>query len=125
MLMNRFMPTCTAKIDVNIEAVTTATPDDRSNSPPIISSATLTAITPMVALWYSTVAIAADERNGGAMIQKKMKIATAATSALSSGLVRISFSMTSAVCCCERVRPPATQLLELSHVLRCLRFDDG
>ena len=96
MLTNRFMPTCTARIDVLIEAVTTATPDDRSNSPPIINRATLTAITPMVALWYRTVAIAADDRKGGATIQKKMKIATAATNALSSGLVRISFNIDAA-----------------------------
>ena len=43
-------PTWTARTDVTIAAVTTATPDDRSNSPPIINSATQTAITPMVAL---------------------------------------------------------------------------
>lgn len=51
MLTKRFKPTLTAMIDVDIEAVTTATPDERSNSPPIINIATLTAITPMVALW--------------------------------------------------------------------------
>lgn len=33
--------------------------------------------------------MAAEDRNGGATIQNKMKIATAATSALSSGRVRI------------------------------------
>ena len=31
------------------------TPADRSNSPPIISSATATAMIPMVDAWYSTV----------------------------------------------------------------------
>ena len=69
--------------------------------------------------------MAADDRNGGAMIQKKMKIATAATSALSSGLVRSSFRSDVAdvlpragVAACDRP-------LQLSHVLRCSHFNNG
>src|SRR4029078_6765283 len=60
-------PTVTASVEVTIAAVTTATPDDRSNSPPIISSDTATAIRPIVALWYRIVDIAAQDRNGSAI----------------------------------------------------------
>ena len=63
----------------------TATPADRSNSPPIISSATPTAMIPMVELSYSTVENAATERNGSATAKKNTKIANAATNAPTSG----------------------------------------
>ena len=41
-----FMPTSTAKMPVNMPVVPVITPDDRSNSPPIISSATASAVRP-------------------------------------------------------------------------------
>ena len=47
-------------------AVVTATPDERSNSSPIMSSPTATAMMPIVELAYRTVAIASAERNDGA-----------------------------------------------------------
>ena len=49
----------------------TATPADRSNSPPIISSATPHAMMPIVELPYSTVASASASRNGGATTQEE------------------------------------------------------
>ena len=54
-------------------ALVTETPADRSNSPPIMSSATAHAMMPMVELAYSTVASASGVRNGGATIAKKTK----------------------------------------------------
>src|SRR3954454_23331929 len=68
--------------------VVTATPADRSNSPPIISSATPTATMPIVDEAYSTVARAGSVRNGGATAQKKAKITIAAASAPTSGRLR-------------------------------------
>src|SRR6476469_6038988 len=68
-------------------AVTTDTPEDRSNSPPIISRATPTATIPMVEEAYSTVENEGSVRNGGAMAKKKMKIAIAAATAPISGRV--------------------------------------
>src|SRR5918994_828497 len=65
--------------------VTTETPDDRSNSPPIINSATPTATIPIVDAAYNTVANAGNVRNGGAIAKKKTKIAIAATTAPISG----------------------------------------
>jgi hypothetical protein len=50
----------------------TATPADRSNSPPIISSATGVAISPYVEVTYSTEENEDALRNGGAMMKKKM-----------------------------------------------------
>src|SRR4051794_28324564 len=69
--------------------VTTDTPDDRSNSPPIISRATPTATIPMVEDAYSTVANDGSVRNAGAIVKKKMKIAIAAAAAPISGRVSI------------------------------------
>src|SRR5689334_13143365 len=66
-------------------AVTTVTPDDRSNSPPIINRATPTATTPIVDEAYRTVANEGSVRNGGAIAKKKMKIAMAAATAPISG----------------------------------------
>ena len=40
------MPNWTAKMAANMPVVPTITPDDRSNSPPIISSATASAVSP-------------------------------------------------------------------------------
>ena len=68
-------------------AVTTVTPGDRSNSPPIISRATPTATIPMVEEAYSTVANEGRVRNAGAIAKKKMKIAIAAATAPISGRV--------------------------------------
>src|SRR5918998_2626480 len=65
--------------------VTTATPEDRSNSPPIISSATPTATMPIVEEAYNTVENDGRVRNGGAIAKKKMKIAIAAATAPISG----------------------------------------
>src|SRR4051794_3948258 len=67
--------------------VTTATPEDRSNSPPIISSATPTATIPIVDEAYRTVANEGSVRNAGAIAKKKTKIAIAATTAPISGRV--------------------------------------
>ena len=47
------------------------TPADRSNSPPIISSDTDTAMMPIVELAYSTVASDAARRNASATSEKK------------------------------------------------------
>src|SRR4051794_14177037 len=68
-------------------AVTTDTPEDRSNSPPIISSATPTATIPIVDEAYRTVANEGSVRNAGAIAKKKTKIAIAATTAPISGRV--------------------------------------
>src|SRR3954454_2041116 len=68
--------------------VVTVTPADRSNSPPIISSATPTATMPMVDEAYRTVASAGRVRNAGATAQKKAKITIAAASAPISGRER-------------------------------------
>src|SRR3954467_15746760 len=68
-------------------AVITDTPEDRSNSPPIISSATPTATIPIVDEAYRTVANEGSVRNAGAIAKKKMKIAIAATTAPISGRV--------------------------------------
>src|SRR6185437_14013728 len=67
--------------------VTTLTPDDRSNSPPIISSATPTATMPIVEDAYSTVENEGRVLKGGAIAKKKMKIAIAAATAPISGRV--------------------------------------
>src|SRR6476469_7563600 len=67
--------------------VTTDTPEDRSNSPPIISSATPTATIPIVDEAYRTVANEGRVRNAGAIAKKKTKIAIAATTAPISGRV--------------------------------------
>src|SRR3954468_3573633 len=69
--------------------VTTETPADRSNSPPIINRATPTATIPIVDEAYSTVLNAGSVRNGGATEKKKMKMTTAAAIAPNSGRVRI------------------------------------
>src|SRR6478735_2361455 len=76
-----------ANIDAASELVVTATPDDRSNSPPIINNATAHAIIPIVELAYNTVANASGERNGGATIKKNTKIATAPIAAPISGRI--------------------------------------
>ncbi len=68
-------------------AVTTVTPEDRSNSPPIMSRATPTATIPMVEEAYRTVANEGRVRNAGAIAKKKMKIAIAAATAPISGRV--------------------------------------
>ena len=47
--IQRLLATCVANIEAAREEVVTATPAERSNSPPIISSATATAGMPMVA----------------------------------------------------------------------------
>src|SRR5450631_4499461 len=69
-------------------AVVTATPAERSNSPPIINSATATAMMPTVELAYRTVAIEAALRIGGAIAKNKMKTAIAPTSEPTSGRTR-------------------------------------
>src|SRR5918992_3194606 len=74
-------------MDAASAPVTTETPADRSNSPPIISSATPTATMPIDELAYSTVDSAGSVRNGSASTKKKMKIATAAVSDPISGRV--------------------------------------
>jgi len=66
----------------------TATPEDRSNSPPIISRATAHAMMPIVELAYKTVAKAAGERNGGATTAKNTNMATAPMTAPISGRSR-------------------------------------
>ena len=61
------------------------TPADRSNSPPIISSATGTAMIPMVDDAYSTVPRLDARRKLSATIEKKTKTAAAPTTEPSSG----------------------------------------
>src|SRR5918992_1993285 len=74
-------------MDAASAPVTTETPADRSNSPPIISSAPPTATMPIDELAYSTVDRAGSVRNGSASTKKKMKIAIAAASDPISGRV--------------------------------------
>ena len=57
-------------IDANSAEVVTATPADRSNSPPIMSSATATVGMPYVELTYRMVASESASRNGGATEKK-------------------------------------------------------
>ena len=83
--------TFTEKYQANIDAVRpeviTATPADRSNSPPIISSTTPTAMMPMVELAYRIVAKAPPVRNGSAMLKKRTKTMIMPTSEPTSGRV--------------------------------------
>src|SRR4051812_50179616 len=65
--------------------VTTATPADRSNSPPIINRATPTATIPIVDEAYSTVRKEGSVRNGAATEKKKMKMTIEAAIAPNSG----------------------------------------
>ena len=58
-------------MDAHRAELVTATPADRSNSPPIISSATGAAIRPKVELTYSTLENELALRNGGATAKKK------------------------------------------------------
>ena len=81
-----------ASIDAARELNVTATPADRSNSPPIISTATPQAMMPMVELAYSTVASEAASRNGGATIRKKTKIPIAPIAAPISGRISMRCS---------------------------------
>ncbi len=61
------------------------TPAERSNSPPIISRATGTAMIPMVEAEYRIVLRLEAWRKVGAAMEKKTKTATAPTTAPSSG----------------------------------------
>src|SRR5699024_935531 len=83
--------TLVTKNQVNMEAVIpleiTATPVDRSNSPPIISNETPTAMIPMVEAPYSTVEMELGWRITGAMSAKKANIAIAAMTAPNSGRI--------------------------------------
>ncbi|CAM5278754.1 hypothetical protein SALBM217S_03733 [Streptomyces griseoloalbus] len=65
--------------------VTTATPAERSNSPPIISSATGSAMIPMVDDWYRMFAIELPSRTGGAVNRKNTRTATAPRKTPTSG----------------------------------------
>src|SRR5690625_2013607 len=83
--------TLVTKNQVNMEAVIpleiTATPVERSNSPPIISRETPTAMIPMVEAPYSTVEIELGCRITGAMNAKKANMAIAAMTAPNSGRI--------------------------------------
>src|SRR5918911_2498197 len=68
--------------------VVTATPDDRSNSPPIMSSATATAMMPMVDGPYRIVPTLLAARNAGATAKKSAATTTAPMSAPTSGRPR-------------------------------------
>ena len=80
------------KYQLNIDAVSaeeiTATPVERSNSPPIISSDTPTAMIPIVELPYRTVARALGWVNVEETNAKKMKRTIAPTRAPTSGRPR-------------------------------------
>src|SRR6266568_3899274 len=88
---HRLPATCVAKIDAASDEVVTATPADKSNSPPIISMDTATAGIPIVEAWYSTVAKAGNWRKGGATTEKKLNTSVAPTRAPASGRLRILF----------------------------------
>src|SRR5690242_1593281 len=81
----RLMPKYQQSIELTRPALIVMTPADRSNSPPIMSMPTPTATMPIVEDWYSTVKKDSAERNADAIIRKKMKMMTAATSAPTSG----------------------------------------
>src|SRR5918912_3387337 len=68
--------------------VVTATPADRSNSPPIMSSATATAMMPMVDEPYRIVPMLVALRNAGPTAKKSAATATAPMSAPTSGRPR-------------------------------------
>ncbi len=70
--------------EISAELVT-ITPADRSNSPPIISSATGTAMMPIVEDAYSTVPMLDAWRKESATSEKNRKTAAAPTTAPSSG----------------------------------------
>src|SRR6476620_11258171 len=72
-------------MDADRAEVMTATPVERSNSPPIISRATPTAMMPIVELPYRTVASELGCRKTGAMAEKNTKSTRAPTRAPISG----------------------------------------
>src|SRR5215813_12936496 len=80
-----FMSTCVARIPIIRPAEPVITPADRSNSPPIMSSATRTAGMPIVDATSVQLAMPSSWRNSEFCDQKKIATTTAASSAPISG----------------------------------------
>src|SRR5690242_13442295 len=80
-----FIPTSVARMPSIKPAEPVMTPADRSNSPPIISSATATDGMPMVEATSVQLEMPSSFRNSEFCVQKKMAITTAASSAPISG----------------------------------------
>src|SRR5215217_6463221 len=83
------MPTSVARTPIMRPAEPVITPADRSNSPPIISSATTTAGMPIVEATSVQLAMPSSLRNSEDWVQKKIATTTAATSAPISGRRRM------------------------------------
>ena len=67
-----FMPTSVARMPIIRPAVPVITPAERSNSPPIISSATTTAGMPIVDATSVQLAMPSSCRNSAFCVQKKI-----------------------------------------------------
>ncbi len=80
-----FIPTSVARMPIIRPAEPVMTPADRSNSPPIISSATATAGIPIVEAIEVQFAMPSSSRNSAFWVQKKIATTTAASSAPISG----------------------------------------
>src|SRR4051812_5740460 len=83
--IHMFMPTLTARMPSIRPAEPVITPADRSNSPPIMSSATATAGMPIVDAMSVQFEMPSSFRNSEFCVQKKIAITTAASSAPISG----------------------------------------
>src|SRR4051812_43987066 len=84
-----FIPTSVARMPIIRPAEPVMTPAERSNSPPIMSSATATAGMPIVDATSVQFAIPSSFRNSGFCVQKKIATTTAASSAPISGRRRM------------------------------------
>src|SRR4051794_15527804 len=84
-----FMLTSVARIPIIRPAEPVITPADRSNSPPIISSATTTAGMPIVEATSVQLAMPSSFKNSAFWVQKKIATTTAARSAPISGRRRM------------------------------------
>jgi hypothetical protein len=84
-----FIPTSVARMPIISPAEPVMTPAERSNSPPIISSATITAGMPIVDATSVQLAMPSSCRNSDACVQKKIATMIAASSAPISGRRRM------------------------------------
>ena len=84
-----FIPTSVARMPIIRPAEPVITPADRSNSPPIISSATTTAGMPIVDATSVQFAMPSSCRNSEFCVQKKIATTIAASSAPISGRRRM------------------------------------
>src|SRR3954451_12741643 len=130
-----FIPTLVARMPIIRPAEPVITPADRSNSPPIISSATATAGMPIVDATSVQFAMPSSLRNSGFCVQKKIATTIAASSAPISGRRRMRDARlmlasrssptgfaggagagAAAVCLVMSPRPLARELLDRRHV---------